>query len=114
MQFILRLLAPAVSVLIIAHFAPNVTVASFPHAIVAALVIGLLNSFIKPILELISLPITFLTLGLFMLVINGIIIMLASSILEGFQVDGWVTAILFSLILSVLNSFLYGLINKIS
>ncbi len=111
MKFLIRLLIPAISVLIIAYLLPTVSVDSFADAILVSVVIGVLNLLVKPILELISLPITILSLGLFMLVINGVIILATDHLLAGFSVDGFLTAILFSLILSVLSSLLENFLD---
>jgi putative membrane protein len=79
-------------------------VANFATALIVAVVLGLLNIFIKPILVILTLPVTLLTLGLFLLVINAIMILLCTKIVGGFEVDTFWTALLFSIILSVLQS----------
>ncbi|KQB38091.1 phage holin family protein [Flavobacterium daejeonense] len=104
MKLILRVLTTSILVLLISHFMKGVHVASFSTAIFVAIVLGLLNIFIKPILVLFTLPITFVTLGLFLLVINGLIIILCDNIVGGFDVDTFFTALLFSIILSVSQS----------
>ena len=73
-------------------------------AIVAAIVLGLINATIKPVLQFISLPITFLTLGLFYLVVNGLMLMLVSALVPGFYVSGFATAFFASIVLSLLNA----------
>ncbi len=80
--------------------------AGFWTAVIVALILGLLNAFLKPILVILTLPINLLTLGLFTLVINAALIMLASSFVEGFAVAGFWTALLFSLIVSLFNYLL--------
>ncbi len=102
---LIKLLITVFSVIVIAYFIGGVDVAG-PWA---ALILGLVNIFIKPLLILITLPINFITLGLFSFVINALMIMLVASVVEGFSVDGFVSALIFSIILSVLTSFL----NKI-
>ncbi|MFA9186904.1 phage holin family protein [Flavobacterium sp. FBOR7N2.3] len=104
MKLIVRVLVTAILVLLISHFMTGVHVASFTTALFVAIVLGLLNIFVKPILVLFTLPITFLTLGLFLLVINGLIIILCDNIVGGFDVDTFFTALLFSIILSVSQS----------
>lgn len=104
MKLILRVLTTSILVLLISHFMKGVHVASFSTAIFVAIVLGLLNIFIKPILVLFTLPITFFTLGLFLLVINALIIILCDNIVGGFDVDTFFTALLFSIILSVSQS----------
>ncbi|GGA78288.1 membrane protein [Flavobacterium palustre] len=104
MKLIIRILTTSILVLLISHFMKGVHVASFSTSIIVAIVLGLLNVFIKPILVLFTLPITFFTLGLFLLVINGLIIILCDNIVGGFDVDSFFTALLFSIILSVSQS----------
>ncbi|GEC72966.1 putative membrane protein [Flavobacterium flevense] len=104
MKLIIKVLTTSVLVLLIAHFMSGVHVASFTTALFVAIVLGLLNLFIKPILVLFTLPITIFTLGLFLLVINGLIIILCDNIVGGFDVDTFFTALIFSIILSVSQS----------
>jgi putative membrane protein len=80
-------------------------------AVLVALVLGLLNSFVKPILIIITIPITVFTLGLFLLVINVLIIKWVSNLVPGFSVDGWVYALLFSLVVSVATSLMESLVG---
>lgn len=105
MSLIIRLVLSAVGVLIAAYVLPGVNVDGFFAAIVVSVILGILNWTVKPLLILFTLPLTFLTLGLFLLVINALIILLADSIVPGFQVEGFWWALLFSLVLTVLNSF---------
>lgn len=104
MKLLFRILITSVLVLVIAHFMSGVHVASFTTALIVAVVLGLLNIFIKPILVILTLPVTVLTLGLFLLVINAIIILLCTKIVGGFEVDSFWTALFFSIILSILQS----------
>lgn len=108
MSFIIRLLISTVAVIVASYILPGVAVDSFTTAILAALIISLLNVLVKPILIILTIPFTILTLGLFLLVINAIIILLASSIIPGFAVDGFWYALLFSIVLSIVNSLLSG------
>ncbi len=101
-------LAATLVVLISAYLLPGVQVTGFFAAFVTAVVIALLNLVVRPILLLLTLPINIVTLGLFTLVINAAIIMLASAIVPGFKVTGWGWAILFSLVLTLL-SLVFGL-----
>ncbi|HJS00037.1 MAG TPA: phage holin family protein [Flavobacterium sp.] len=112
MKLVFRILITSILVLIISHFMKGVHVASFTTALFVAVVLGLLNVFIKPILVLFTLPITFFTLGLFLLVINGLIIILCDNIVGGFDVDTFFTALLFSIILSVSQSLMYTILGK--
>ncbi|KIO53036.1 phage holin family protein [Flavobacterium hibernum] len=111
MKLLLRLLVTAALVLLIANFLTGVHVASFTTAIIVAIVLGLLNLFIKPILVILTLPVTVITLGLFLLVINAIIILLCTNIVGGFAVDSFWTALLFSVILSILQSITYKIVG---
>ena len=111
MNLLLRLLVTAALVLLIANFLTGVHVASFTTAIIVAVVLGLLNLFIKPILVILTLPVTVVTLGLFLLVINAVIILLCTNIVGGFAVDSLWTALLFSVILSILQSITYKIVG---
>ncbi len=112
MNLIIRILLTAVAVVVLAKFLPGVNVAGFTGAIIVAIVLGLLNAILKPILVILTLPITFLTLGLFLLVINACLILLASEFLDGFSVSGFWTALLFSLLLSFLQSLLFSILKE--
>lgn len=112
MNLILKILLSALAVLVIAHFLPGVSVVNFTNAIFVAIVLGILQVTIKPILVILTFPVTILTLGLFLLVINAIIIMLASELLNGFEVSGFWIALIFSLILSLLQSILYSFLGE--
>lgn len=112
MNLIIRLLLTAVAVVILAKFLPGVQVAGFTGAIIVAIVLALLNVILKPILIILTLPITVLTLGLFLLVINALIILLAANFLDGFAVSGFWTALLFSLLLSFLQAILFSILKE--
>ncbi len=96
----------AVAVLITAYLLPGIVVESFFVALVVAVVLGFLNMVVKPILVILTLPINILTLGLFTLVINAGLILLTSTLVEGFLVSSFWWALLFSLILSLVNGIL--------
>lgn len=91
-----------IAVFVAANILPGVTVSGFGTALIAAVVIGLLNTFIKPLLIFLTLPINLLTLGLFTLVINAGIIMMVPYIVSGFKVNGFWYALLFSIVLSAI------------
>lgn len=112
MNFILKIVLTAVAVLVIAHFLPGVSVVNFTSAVIVAVVLALLRVTIKPLLIILTLPVTILTLGLFLLVINALIISLADNLIDGFNVTGFWTALLFSLILSIFESILYSLLDE--
>ena len=109
MSFLLHWLIRALAIGITAYLLPGVRLSSFAAAIVTALVLGLINTFIRPLLLLFTLPLNILTLGLFTFVINAALIMLTSAIVPGFVVAGFGWALLFSLVLAVIN-FVLGLI----
>jgi putative membrane protein len=102
----LILLATALSLLVIDLVVPGVNIATFPAALIAAVVLGLVNSGIKPVLSLLSLPLNFLTLGGFSLVVNGLCFWLASLFVPGFTVSGLLAIILGPVVLSSVNTFL--------
>lgn len=106
MNIIIQWILSAVAVIITAYILPGVDVKGFVSALVVALIIGLLNAFIRPVLLILTLPINILTLGLFTFVINAIIIMLASYFSPGFEVDGFLWALLFSIVLSLVGAVL--------
>ncbi len=110
MTLLLVWILNAVALLIVAYLLPGITVASFGAALIAALVLGLLNTLVKPVLVLLTLPITVITLGLFLLVLNALVFWFAGSILKGFQVAGfwWALggAIVYSLISGLLSRLL--------
>jgi putative membrane protein len=112
MNLLIRILVTSGLVLLIAHFMPGVNVAGFTTALIVAIVLGLLNIFIKPILVILTLPVTILTLGLFLLVINALIILLCTNIVGGFSVDSFWTALIFSIILSLLQSIMNGILGE--
>jgi len=109
MNVLIRILLTAVLVMLIAHFFPSIAhVTSFKVSIIVAVVLGLLNLIVKPILVLFTLPVTIVTLGLFLLVINAVIILLCSRLVTGFHVDGFLGALIFSVILSVFQSIIFS------
>jgi putative membrane protein len=102
-MLLLKWLIMAVSIVISAYLIPGVKVSGFLSALWVALFLGIVNVLIKPILLLITLPINILTLGLFTFVINALLILLASSLVKGFEVSGFWVAVLFSIVLSLIN-----------
>jgi putative membrane protein len=107
MNIILRIIISAVVAFALSYILSGVHIQSFTTALILAIVLGLLNIFVKPILIILTLPITIFTFGLFLFVINALIILLAAKFVNGFRVDGFWWALLFSLLLSVLTSFFY-------
>jgi putative membrane protein len=101
MKIFVRWLLLAAALLLVAQLGVGVSVASFGSAMIAALVIGLLNTLLRPILVLLTLPVTILTLGLFLFIINALMFYFAASVLEGFHVTGFVAALVGSLLYSL-------------
>jgi putative membrane protein len=101
MKILLRWFLLAAALLLVANLYPGVSVTSFSSAMLAALVLGLLNTLIRPLLVLLTLPVTLLTLGLFLFVINALMFWAAASVLDGFNVTGFVAALVGSLIYSL-------------
>lgn len=112
MNTILKILLTAGAVMVLAHVLPGVHVAGYKGAVIVAIVLGLLKIFVKPLLTLFTLPLTLVTFGLFLFVINAVIILMASDLLDGFRVEGFWWAVLFSILLSIIQSFINSLIKE--
>lgn len=110
MKIILKLAVNVVALYLVAYLVPGVKFDSFSTLLIASLVIGLINTFIKPIVKLLTLPINLMTLGLFTFVINVVLLLFAAFIVPGFSIDGLIAAIVASFLLSlvswVLNKFI--------
>jgi putative membrane protein len=106
LSYILIWILNAVALLAVAYILPGIAVASFGSALIAALVLGLLNTLVKPVLFLLTLPITVVTLGLFLLVLNALLFWFAGSVLKGFRVDGFWWALIGALAYSVISGLL--------
>lgn len=111
MNFVLRILITAAAACVAAFVLPGVQLNNIGAAIIVALVLAFFNIFLKPLLVLLTIPVTLVTLGLFLLVINIFIVMLTDYVVDGFAVRGWLTALLFSLIVSVVSTLLGGLVK---
>ena len=111
MKLLTQLFIATIAVLISSYILPGVHVESLTVAIVVAVVLGMLNMFIKPVLVFLTLPITVVTLGLFMFVINIALVLLAEYVIPGFSIDTLLTAFLFSILLSLTNTFLTTLLK---
>ena len=103
MSFLIKMIVTTFAVVIGSYFLPGVAVADFLTAIIVAFVLGILNALLKPILVILTIPVTVLTLGLFLLVINAFIIQLAAYFVRGFDVASFWYALLFSIILSFIT-----------
>jgi putative membrane protein len=112
MNFIIRLLITAAVAYGLSMVLTGVHIPDFKDALIFALVLALLNVFIKPLLIILTLPISIVTLGLFLFVINALIILLADKFMDGITIDGFWWALVFSLILSVVSSFAQSLLGK--
>lgn len=112
MKFILNFLITALLVLLLANILPGVDISDYFTAMWVALLLGLLNLILRPILIFLSLPITILTLGLFLFVINALIIMLVGKLINGFEVSTFWSALLFSLCLSLAQSIIRKLTSQ--
>jgi putative membrane protein len=110
MGFLLQWVISGVAIIIAAYLLPGVVVEGFLAALVTALILGLVNAIIRPILIILTLPLNILTLGLFTLVINALMVMLAAAIVPGFAVQGFWWALLFGIVLAIVNSALSPLL----
>ncbi|MBL8289678.1 MAG: phage holin family protein [Rubrivivax sp.] len=113
MKTLARWLLLAAALLLVAQLYPGVTVASFGSALLAAFVIGLFNTLVRPLLVLLTLPVTVLTLGLFLFVINALMFWAAASLLEGFNVAGFTAALVGSLLYSVCGVVIDAAVERI-
>ena len=110
MRLLLLWILNAVALLLVTWLLPTIQVSGFGTALVAALVLGFINTLVRPVLTLLTLPITLLTLGIFYLVLNGLLFWLASALLPGFQVDGFVSAMVGAILYGVIAWVLSALI----
>lgn len=107
MNFIARILVTALVAFGLSYLLRGIHIDSFMTALALSVVLAILNALLKPILIILTLPITIITFGLFLFVINACIVLLAGKFINGFRVDGFIWALLFSLLLSLLTSMLY-------
>lgn len=111
MRLLAYILINSLAVFVASRIVPGVQVASIPTIIIVAIVLGILNSIVKPILVFLTFPITVLTLGLFIFVINALIVLLAAWLVPGFKVNGFITALLVSIVISLVSWFLNSIFN---
>jgi len=109
MLILAKLVLQALAVYLAAYLIPGITVSDALAALAVAVVLGVANSFIRPLLQIIALPLTIFTFGLFALIINGLIVYLVAWLVPGFMVSGLFSAVLFSLGLSIISAFLNSL-----
>jgi putative membrane protein len=112
MNFLLKLLLTAAAVVVGAKLIPNVSVDGYGTAVIVALILALLNVTVKPLLIILTIPVTILTLGLFLLVINVIIIYLTDALIDGFTVHGFIPALLFSFVLTIASWVIESLLDN--
>ncbi len=103
MKIIVNLLVSVIAIFVAAYLLPGVHIASWQTYIILAVVLGAINIFIRPVLSLLTLPLSILTLGLFSVVLNALLILLASKIVPGFTIDSFLTAVLFGFVLGVVH-----------
>jgi putative membrane protein len=111
MRLLLRWLINAVSLLIVAHFVRGFEVRSFTAALLAAVIIGLVNATLGTVLKILTFPLTILTLGLFLIVINALMLKLAAAITPGFMVRDWTAALLGAVLLAIMSGILNWLVE---
>ena len=112
MRILINWLITTVAILITAYVLPGVTVRSFVAAVVTALVLGLINAIVRPILVVLTLPLTIVTLGLFIFILNALLVLLTSAIVPGFDVRNFWWALLFSLVFSVVSFILHRIVPR--
>jgi putative membrane protein len=111
MRILINWFITTVAILIGAYLLPGVALRGIGAAVVAALVLGLINAFIKPILIILTLPLNILTLGLFTFVLNALLVLLTSAVVPGFYVRNFWWALLFSLVFSIVSFVLHRLVR---
>ena len=113
MRFIIRILLTALAAYLLAMWlSPHVIMSNYGHAILFVIVLGILNTILKPVLQILTLPITILTLGLFLIVLNVLMVLLADKLVAGVAIENFWYALLFGILLSILSSFIQRIINK--
>ena len=106
MNMLTRIIISTISIMVVGYILPGVVVSTPYTAFIVAIILALLNSIVRPILIILTLPVTIITLGLFLLVINGIIVLIANHFINGFSVSSLFTAIVFSILVSLINGLL--------
>lgn len=106
MNILISLVLNALALLATAYIVPGFRVENFTTAILAAIVLGIVNTFIKPILSLITAPLTLISLGLFSFIVNAVVLFIVSAVVKSVVIDGWIPAILGAIVLSVVSTIL--------
>ena len=109
MQMLVNLIINGLVVFVTGRILPGVVINDFFTAVVVSIVLGVVNTFIKPVLLILTLPINILTLGLFTFVINALMVLIVDSLVPGFKVDGFLSALIFSLVLTIVSAVIYSL-----
>jgi len=112
MNYILKILLSAIAVFVLANILPGIAIENYITAILVAIVLGILNTLVRPILIFFTIPLTIITLGLFLLVINAIVVLMTDYFISGFHVSGLFSALLFSILLSIVQSILHKLVKE--
>ena len=112
LRFLLVWLINAIALMAVAYLMPSVQVSTFGTALVAALVLGLINAFVRPVLVLLTLPVTIVTLGLFIFVLNGLLFWMVGSWLQGFAVSGFWAGVFGAILFSLISWLLSTLVLK--
>jgi putative membrane protein len=111
MRLLVRWLISAVSIMIVAYLVPGFVVHGIVAALIAAAIIGLVNATLGSVVKILTLPLTFLTLGLFLIVVNAIMLKVAAALAPGFEVQTWGAAFIGAILLSLVSTFLHWLVG---
>lgn len=114
MQILVALVLNALALMVTAYIVPGFKVADFTTALLAGIVLGVVNTFVRPVLSYLTKPINNITLGLFAFVVNAVVLFIVSYIVPGFTVDGWVTAILGAIVLAIVATVLSSLLKDVA
>lgn len=109
MEMVVSILISSFAVFVAGYILPGIHIANYFTAVLVAVVLGVINAFIRPLLLILTLPINILTLGLFTFVIMGLLVLLTSALVPGFEVDGFWWAVAFAIVMWMINSFLQAL-----
>ncbi len=113
MRILLAIAINTAALLVTAYFVPGFNVASWQTAVLAAIIFGLINTFVRPLLVLLTLPLTVLTLGFFLFVVNALILFMTTYFVSGFTIDGWLPAIIGAIVLSLVSAILSSLLGQV-
>lgn len=111
-KFILHIVLTAVALLVVGNLVSGIDINGIGYALVAAVILGVVNAFVRPVMVVLTLPLTIVTLGLFLLVVNALMLWLASALVPGFYVSGFFPALLGSLLLTILNLLIARLVPR--